>query len=266
MLERFAAALLLTVPGTAVAQAVQCSVPAQIPRPRLETEAANEARRFVPIGGYTMALSWSPQYCLDSRGVDSAFQCSGRNGRFGFVLHGLWPEGAGSEWPQYCRAADLLPRQIIRQNLCVTPSVQLLQHEWAKHGSCMATKPDLYFSLSRALYQSVRYPDMTLLARRNRLTVGEFAATFARANPRLQPSMISVRTVRNNRLSEVWLCMDRAMEFARCPARQRGAKATSLLFIESGPGMSSSKKRISSPGHRPGLILTLDPNAQAPAD
>jgi len=266
LLERVAAVLLLAAPGTAFAQAVQCSLPAQTPRPRPESSAANESRRFLPIGGYTLALSWSPQYCATAKGSGSAFQCSGNNGRFGFILHGLWPQGRARDWPQYCRATDLLPRQVIRQNLCATPSAQLLQHEWAKHGSCMTTKPDLYFNLSRALYESVRYPDMAALARRETLTVGQFAAAFARANPGLQPEMISVQTTRSNRLGEVWLCMDRTMEFARCPLRQRGAKAASLLRIEPGPAVPRSKRATPVPARRPALILKLDPNAQVPAD
>lgn len=266
MLEKIAALLLLVAPGTALAQAASCSPPAQFPQPRLDTARASEPRRFLPIGGYTLALSWSPQYCATARGADSAFQCGGRSGRFGFVLHGLWPEGAGAEWPQYCRPAKLLPRKLIRENLCTTPSVQLLQHEWAKHGSCMATRPELYFDLSRALYGSIRYPDMNALARRGTLTVADFVAAFARVNSRLKPEMIRVQTARANRLKEIWICMDRAMEFARCPAHQRGAKATSRLRIEPGPAMPRTKRPGSTPPRRPALILDLDPNVQTPAN
>jgi ribonuclease T2 len=266
LLERVAALLMLVAPGTAQAQAASCSPPAQIPRPRLETASASEPRRFLPIGGYTLALSWSPQYCATARGADSAIQCGGRSGRFGFVLHGLWPEGEGSEWPQYCRPAKLLPRNLIRENLCTTPSVQLLQHEWAKHGSCMATRPELYFDLSRALYGSIRYPDMNALARRDTLTVADFVAAFVRVNSRLKPHMIRVQTARGNRLKEIWLCMDRAMEFARCPARQRGAPAASRLRIEPGPAMPRTKRAAPTPPRRPALILDLDPNARAPAN
>ena len=265
MHKALAAILLLTAPGTALAQAAACSLPAQTPRPRLELPDNGEPRRLLPIGGYTLALSWSPQYCATARGSSSAFQCGGRNGRFGFVLHGLWPEGVGKDWPQYCRATDLLPRRVIRQNLCTTPSAQLLQQEWAKHGSCMTTKPDLYFNLARTLYDSIRYPDMNALARRDTLTAGQFAAAFARANSALKPEMMLVRTTRGN-LSELWLCMDRMMEFARCPARQRGAKASSRLRIEPGPALARLKRPASIPARRPALILNLDPNAQVPAD
>ena len=231
MLKGLALVALIAMPGTALAQSAQCSPPAQIARPDLEGPTAKEPRRILPIGSYTLALSWSPQYCSTAKGGRSAIQCGGRNGRFGFTLHGLWPDGFGKEWPQYCRAANLVPRQVIRQNLCATPSVQLIQHEWAKHGTCMTTKPELYFNLSRALYQSIRYPDMGALARTKSLTVGQFAQAFARANRGLKPDMLRVTTTRGNWLSEVWLCMDRAMAFTRCPAHQGGAPVASRLRI-----------------------------------
>ena len=257
--------LLLLAPGTALAQAAYCRIPAQAPRPRPELPDSGQPRRLLPIGGYTLSLSWSPQYCATARGGDSAFQCGGRNGEFGFILHGLWPDGVGNEWPQYCRAVDLLPRQVIRQNLCMTPSAQLLQHEWAKHGACMTTRPELYFNLARAFYEGVRYPDMTALARRKNLTVRQFTTEFARANKGLRTDMIRVQTTREGRLSEVHLCMDRALEYARCPSRRRGATPAAGLRIEPGPNILPVK-RLPPPATRRPLILNLDPHADAPKD
>lgn len=231
MLKAAVALGLIAVPGTALAQSIECSPPAQFARPDMEGPSAKEPKRILPIGSYTLALSWSPQYCSTAKGGRSAIQCGGRNGRFGFTLHGLWPDGFGKKWPQYCRAADLVPRHVIRQNLCVTPSVQLIQHEWAKHGTCMTTRPERYFNLSRAFYKAIRYPDMAALAQTKTLTVGEFAQAFARANRGLRPDMLRVTTTRDNWLSEVWLCMDRAMKFARCPRHQGSAPSTSDLRI-----------------------------------
>lgn len=251
MRKILAAALVLACSDGALAQSAYCRFPDPIPRPQLEE---GEARRFLPIGGYTLALSWSPQHCLTARGPASALQCSGANGQFGFILHGLWPEGVGREWPQYCRPVDLLPRKVIRENLCTTPSVQLLQHEWTKHGSCMATRPDLYFNLARALYEGIRFPDMTALARRKALTVGDFTTAFARANQGLRADAIRVVTSRDSSLTEVRLCMDKAMEFARCPVRQPGAKPRELLRIQPGPNIRPTRRTP-----RPGLKLNLDP-------
>lgn len=246
MRKLFPALFMIAAPGAAIAQSAQCTLPARIARPHPELPSAKEPRRVLPIGSYTLALSWSPQYCSTARGGRSSFQCSGRNGRFGFTLHGLWPDGAGKTWPQYCRTTDLLPRAVIRANLCTTPSAQLIQHEWAKHGTCMSIRPEQYFSLSRGFYQAIHYPDMAALAGRKNLTVGQFASAFARANPGLRADMLRVTTTRGNWLSEVWLCMDRAMDFTRCPAHQGGAPTRSYLKIEPGPGMAGDR-RLSKP-------------------
>lgn len=264
MLRVAAALALIAAPASALAQAAQCSLPGSIPRPQAEGPSEKEPKRVLPIGSYTLALSWSPQYCSKARGGGSDFQCGGKR-RFGFVLHGLWPDGYGKQWPQYCRPADLVPRQVVRDTLCTTPSVQLIQHEWAKHGTCMTTKPDLYFNLSRAFYQSMRYPDMAALARRETLTVGQFADAFARANKGLRADMLRVTTTRTGWLDEVWLCMDRAMDFARCPAHQGGAPHSAALRIAPGPVMAARRaapKRPVAPARRPGLILDLDPDAR----
>lgn len=261
--------LLLVAPGTALAQAAQCRLPAQLARPKPDLPTEREPRRILPIGSYTLALSWSPQYCAGKKDSRDSLQCAGRNGRFGFTLHGLWPDGYGKEWPQYCRATDIVPREVLRQNLCVTPSVQLIQHEWAKHGTCMATRPELYFNLSRAFYQSIRYPDMAALARRRTLTVGQFAQAFAAANRGLRADMVRVTTTRDNRLSEIWLCMDRSMEYTRCPAHQGGAKNSAALRITPGPNIPNPRRvppPPSAPTRGTGLILDLGAGAQAARD
>lgn len=225
---------LTLLPGVAQAQALSCSVPANPPRPRHDGPTADQPKRDIPIGSYTLALTWSPEYCrTKSANTRDRFQCDGSN-RFGFTLHGLWPDGHGREWPQYCRPAQLLSQRVIRDNLCATPSAQLIQHEWAKHGTCMTTRPERYFSEARALYARIRYPDMAALVRRSALTAGEFAASFARANPGMRADMMRITATRRGYLDEVWLCLDRNRKPTRCPAHQGGLSAGARLKIERG--------------------------------
>ena len=264
MLKAAAALALIALPGTALAQSAQCRPPAQIARPVIDGPSDKQPKRVLPIGSYTLALSWSPQYCASARGGQQTLQCGGKTGRFGFTLHGLWPDGFGKEWPQYCRPADLLPRKVIRDNLCTTPSVQLIQHEWAKHGTCMTTRPERYFNLSRTLYQSIRYPDMTALAATENLTVAKFAGAFARANKGLRPDMLRVTTTRGDWLSEVWLCMDRAMQFTRCPVHQGGAAPASYLRIAPGPRIADSRPSQARPATA-ALLRQMQPERDASA-
>jgi ribonuclease T2 len=221
----------LVLPAAAQAQALRCAVPGTVPAPRADLPDASQPRRVVPIGSYTLALTWGPEHCRTNwRDASASFQCRSGNS-FGFTLHGLWPDGVGREWPQYCGGAQLLGRQTIRRNLCATPSVQLLQHEWAKHGTCMPGEtPDGYFAKARRLYDPIRYPNMDALSRRP-LTVGQFARAMAKANPQLGTSMMRITTKRGGWLDEVWLCLDTKFRYRACPAHQRGAPATASLRI-----------------------------------
>ena len=62
-------------------------------------------------------------------------------GRFGFVLHGLWPNSGGGKHPQWCSLTPRPSAEELKANLCMTPAPWLLEHEWAKHGSCMTRSP-----------------------------------------------------------------------------------------------------------------------------
>lgn len=226
----FAVALAL-LPGVASAQALSCAVPADPPRPRHDGPSTEQPRRNIPIGSYTLAVSWSPEYCSGKRSsARDRFQCGGAN-RFGFTLHGLWPDGHGKEWPQYCRPARVLSAKVVRDNLCATPSAQLIQHEWAKHGTCMTTRPERYFAEARRLYARIRYPDMAALARREGLTAGQFATAFATANPGFKADMMRITATRGGYLDEVWLCLDTRLKPRRCPAHQGGLASGAKIRI-----------------------------------
>ncbi len=225
------AGAVMAVPAVAQAQAYRCVIPTTVERPRPDLPSARQPARRLPIGSYTLAISWAPQYCREhARDASARMQCGSGN-RFGFTLHGLWPDGIGKEWPQYCRATPLLSRSIIRRNICATPSAQLLQHEWAKHGTCMAGyRPEGYFARSTGLYAKLRYPDMDALSRAP-LTAGGLATAIARSNPGLTPAMMRITADRQGWLDEVWLCLDTRFRYQRCPAHQGGLEPNATLKI-----------------------------------
>lgn len=220
----------ISLPGIATAQSYRCAVPVQVEVPRADGPSAAQPARLLPVGGYTLAISWAPQYCRGKgRDSDARFECGSGN-RFGFTLHGLWPDGEGALWPQYCAAADILPPATIRKNLCATPSAQLLQHEWAKHGTCTGLTADAYFDTATQLFAGLRYPDMAALSRKA-LTAGQLAAALARANRGISAAAMRITANRQGWLEEVWLCLDTRRQFARCPAHQGGLRADQPVKI-----------------------------------
>ena len=214
-------ASLALAPGIAQAQAYQCRVPqGPVSVPAISRDGPV---RQVPVTGYTLALTWSPEFCRTRQ--DSAAhrrQCSGRSGRFGFVVHGLWPEGRGTAWPQWCPTARRAASSDLAPNMCSTPSAAALAHEWAKHGACMASTPERYYRATRALWNSLRWPDYDRISRQEGLTAGDIRTAFADANRRWEPEHVGLVVNERGWLEGMRLCYGRDFLPARCDARRFG--------------------------------------------
>lgn len=222
-----ALSLMLFVPF-AVAQNI-CAVPPSLPDARAEYPPPGSAR-VTPLTGLVLALSWSPQFCK-TRGGDDKFasQCDVAK-PFGFILHGLWPDGDGPSEPRWCRRVPALSRELVRQNYCATPSVTLQQHEWAKHGSCVERDPARYFARGTALFNALKSPDMDALSRKP-LDVGAFIAAFVVANPGLSANSIRVGISDIGWLEEVRLCLATDYHPRACPRDISGAGDRAKLRI-----------------------------------
>lgn len=220
----------LAVPGTALAQAYQCRVPDRIELPRPPRQDSTTVR--APVARYTLAVSWSPEFCRSQRGrAANDYQCSGKIGRFGFVLHGLWPEAAKGPPPQWCALEPRPSIEDIRTNLCMTPAPSLLEHEWAKHGSCMAVTPAGYFKVASILWNSLRLPDADKLSRREGLTAADLRREFVRRNPGFTESSVGLQLSNGGWLRELRLCYDKDFMPTPCPPRGFGPKGAVPLKI-----------------------------------
>jgi ribonuclease T2 len=227
-MRMFLSLIALSVTTPALAQGPSCLIPKTIASPRVETPPRGQVKR-VPVRGNTLALSWSPQFCRENEGNPKhASQCSVK-GQFGFILHGLWPEGQGNAAPAWCAASRPLDAALIRKHFCMTPSAQLLQHEWQKHGTCATSSPDRYFAAASLLYNALRWPDMNALSYAQP-SVAEFAAAFSAANPDIPVSAISVQVTRGGWLDEVKICLDTNYRPRACAGR-RGANPRMRLKI-----------------------------------
>jgi ribonuclease T2 len=216
--------------SSAGSQAWQCRPPASLPRPALVLPEPNEVRRSA-VDGYILALSWSPEHCKSKgKGRSSSIQCNGRIGDFGFILHGLWPEAKGPNYPQYCRKAAVLRPALLAQNICMTPDVQLMQHEWAKHGTCMARRPEAYFGAAKLLYDAIEFPDMDRLSRQGTNAAG-LADAFASINDGLPAHAILVQSNKRGWLKEVRICLGKDLKPRRCPSFVSGAPAKAEVKI-----------------------------------
>lgn len=213
--------------GAVFAQAYQCHVPARVAVP---TVVPDGPQRVLPVSGYTLALSWSPAFCrLREASQAHTDQCSGRRGRFGLTVHGLWPN-SGEGWPQWCGSRRQPSSADIAANLCMAPSARLLARQWAKHGSCMARRPATYFRVTRILWNSLRLPDLDRMSREPGLTAGGVRAQFAVANPGWSPRGVGL-VLDDGWLQEIRLCYDRRFRPAACEGRRRGPRDNAPVAI-----------------------------------
>lgn len=206
------------------AQSYQCRAPSLTQPIAPKNKPANEPRRIKPISGYTLAMSWSPEFCrLRKDDRRHKTQCSGDEGSFGFILHGLWPDAQGTSYPQWCRSTKALPPAIVKRNFCMIPSPRLMASEWAKHGTCMTKRPETYFRISQIMFGAVEFPNMDRLSRKP-LTAGALRNSFAAANEGLRPDMMRLKVNRRGWLEEVRLCLGKSFRPQRCPANMKAVK------------------------------------------
>lgn len=239
--------MLLFAPLTVLAQQTDlCRPPNPMPVPRPVPIPRGEAVVRHNDGGYILALSWSAQYCATVRNPNGARdkdQCAPAMGgffnrspsttaNFGWVLHGLWPQSATGPNPQWCRAARIVPKDVLRKNFCVSPSVHLMQYQWAKHGSCMSPTPQLYFETGARLFRAMHFPNTAQMAQSPQNSAS-IRRAFARHNAGTTANMYAVHADRRGWLREVRLCLNKAMRPSVCPAERRGMVGNRPIFIRS---------------------------------
>lgn len=167
---------------------------------------------------YTLALSWSPNFCdTQKRKMQGKipshlqYQCGGTH-QFGWVIHGLWPQSAKArrveDHPRFCKG-DLpeLPHQLIEQYLPESPGAALLQGEWEKHGACAFDSAQTYFDKQKELFKTLVLPKYEL--DRNALF-----KWVKENNPALKD-----RYLGGNR-NELFICYDKNWQPMNCPRTQ----------------------------------------------
>ena len=164
---------------------------------------------------YVLSLSWSPTWCGGKAGRSETEQCGGGR-RYGFVVHGLWPQYAKGGYPAQCAAAQPVPGRVVEDMLPLMPSRKLIQHEWSRHGTCDGGPPTEYFQRTREAYERVRIPKLLQSPDTPQtLSVDQVEKLFIAANPGMDRKGLAV-VCRGHQAAEIRVCLDRDLNFRPC--------------------------------------------------
>lgn len=163
---------------------------------------------------YILNLSCSPEFCHSNPAKP---ECGGGH-RFGFVVHGLWPEFQKGGGPEYCSHAPGLPDP--GSMLDIMPDAQLIAHEWQAHGSCSGLSAGDYFNLIRKAFGSVRIPRQ-FAGPQTQFAINPFyiKKAFEELNPSLNDAEIAI-SCRSNYLNAVSICLTKDLHPVACTAVQ----------------------------------------------
>ena len=179
---------------------------------------------------YLLSLSWSPQYCMDLGDDASEAQCApGR--RFGFVVHGLWPENQNGMNPRACKPAQTLDSQTEKSMLDIMPSHQLIAREWGVHGACSGLSPAEFFKLTRSAGQKLKIPAKYQAPHAPLVVpVKEFRQALVDGNPGLKSENFAIYCD-DRFLREVRVCMDKNLNYRSCGERVRDSCGLAKMVL-----------------------------------
>jgi ribonuclease T2 len=157
---------------------------------------------------YLMNLSWSPEFC-SIQGTTP--ECAARPG---FILHGLWTQNNDGTYPVFC-SEEPAPANLA-QNLDITPDLALLQHEWAKHGTCSGVGSQRFFAMEHQAFHSLKIPpQLEHIDHEISLTPDSILELFARANPDFPQGSILLSCGRNH-LTAIEACFSKDLKPMAC--------------------------------------------------
>lgn len=181
---------------------------------------------------YVLSLSWSPTFCASDAGRNSRQQC-GADRKFGFVVHGLWPQN-DQGYPAFCGADknERVPDNLGRSMFDIMPSMGLIGHQWRKHGSCSGLTQKQYFDKTRDAYDRIKIPaDLSTGDQSKRLSADAIEAAFVSANPGMTKNGIAI-SCEGPRLEEVRICLSNTLSFRDCPEVDRqGCRSNAAEII-----------------------------------
>ena len=236
-LQIVCAAILLTSCGTQIAPTESksqappetASVKPQENEPQAQGGSRRHRRKRGPRGNppaatgtsgtfdfYVLSLSWSPGFCATPAGRGDTMQCGGQR-KYGFVMHGLWPQYEGKGWPEDC-TTERVDNATVQSMLSIMPSPKLVEHEWEKHGTCSGLDAKDYFEEATEAFHSVAIPRRYQAPTKTiPVSPDQMLHDFVAANAQFGDQGFAVLCSGNGRyLNEVRACLSKDLDGRSC--------------------------------------------------
>ena len=178
---------------------------------------------------YLLTLSWAPQFCATNQSNASSSECDPKR-HLGLVVHGLWPQNDNGSWPQNCGSAQPVSNQIVREMLPVMPARSLIQHEWAKHGTCSGLPVQDYFGEIMQLYKAIKVPDeYQHPSSEFQASPGDIEQKFAAANS--APQSAFRVSCSGGQFVALEACFDKQFKYRDCGSSLKECKAPQVKVL-----------------------------------
>ena len=172
---------------------------------------------------YLLTLSWAPEFCATNSSARSSAECAS-NKHMGLVVHGLWPQYNNGKWPQDCATTPPVASATVEHMMPIMPGSSLIQHEWAKHGTCSGLSADDYFADIEKLYTGLTIPDdFKRPGDAEQTSPGDIEAAFASANN--APKEAFRVSCPRNEFSAVEICLSKDLQYQACPTTVKECRA-----------------------------------------
>lgn len=157
---------------------------------------------------YLLDLPWGPAFCSIA---DVSAQCKPQRS---FVVHGLWPQNNDGSYPVFCsdEPGPIDPKA----DLDITPDLKLLEHEWAKHGTCSDLGSKRFFDMEHEAFYSLDVPvAFDHIDHEITMSPGQILDLFYKTNPQMPEGSLLV-SCQQDRFTAIEACFSTSLKPMPC--------------------------------------------------
>jgi ribonuclease T2 len=175
---------------------------------------------------FLLTLSWAPEFCATNPNGRTSAECDPKK-HMGLVVHGLWPQYDSGKWPEDCASTPPVASSTVDHMMPIMPGKVLIQHEWAKHGTCSGLSTQDYFGAIEKLYNGLTVPDdFKKPSDSAQTSASKIEKEFSSANN--APAGAFRVSCPQNEFSAVEICISKDMQYQACPSTLKECRAPKI--------------------------------------